>query len=185
MPPINPQLLQAAGAGDREAFAQIVREHFRVAYATAFAITQNPADAEDIVQDAFVRCWQRLGQCREPAAFGGWLRSIVRSVAFNHQERERVRATQPLEAAVSSTDSAEHHLTRSILRDRLLQGMEGLTPTQREVLLLYDLEGFRHAEIAGLLGVSELMSRRHLSNARRRMRRLLTEFENRSVGVGE
>ncbi len=53
--------------------------------------------------------------------------------------------------------------------------MRCLTDVQREVLLFHDLEGFRHAEIGGLIGISELMSRKHLSSARKRMRRALEE----------
>ncbi len=179
---ITRTLVEAARAGDREAFATIVRTHFRIAYAVALSIVGDPTAAEDVVQDAFVRCWQRMGQCREPSAFGGWMRSIVRSVALNHIERERVRAASPLDRTDARADSSpEGELERTLLRDRLTSAMHRLTDVQREVLLLYDLEGFRHAEIAGLLGISELMSRKHLSHARRRMRLALTESSQRKA----
>ena len=168
--------------GDREAFARLVRTHFRVAWVVAISLVENAADAEDVVQDAFVRSWQRLDQCRGATSFPGWLRSVVRSVAMNHLERESVRATSSLEGRDPPTrDSPARDLARSELRSRLAEAMRHLTPAQREVLLLYDLEGFRHAEIAELLGTSEPVSRRHLSNARRRMRRALQEHELWSV----
>jgi len=178
MPPIDRALLDAARQGDRTAFAQIVRGQFRVAFSTALSIVQNPTDAEDVVQDAFVRCWQRLGQCENSAAFGGWFRTIVRSVAHNHLERERVRATESIDSVrTAAAGSPAVDLERAELRTRLSDAMRGLTDVQREVLLLFDLEGFRHAEIAELIGVSEGMSRRHLLNARQRMRTALGEPE--------
>lgn len=182
MPTLDHVLLEAAREGRRDAFAEIVRVHFRVAYATALAIVQDATDAEDVVQDSFIRCWQRLHQCRDAAAFGAWMRSVVRSVAQNHLERERIRETRPLRGTEPSRRSSpELDLERRLLRTRLKEAMSGLTAIQREVLLLYDLEGFRHAEIATLLGVSELMSRRHLTNARRRMRQALEDPAMRTV----
>lgn len=182
MGPISRSILEAATQGDREAFEQIIRVHFRTAYVVALAIVERPADAEDVVQDSFVRCWQRLDQCRGPSSFGSWLRSIVRSVAMNHVERETVRAATDLDTCVvKSSESPVQDLDRSELRARLTRAMQHLTPSQREVLLLYDLEGFRHAEIAELLGISEVVSRRHLSNARRRMRRAMDDHEPRRV----
>jgi len=175
-------VLERARQGDREAFAEIVRVHFRTAYVVALAIVGEPSDAEDVVQDSFVRCWQRLHQCRGPSSFPSWFRSIVRSVAVNHIERESVRATTSLDArSLPGQESPDRDLSRSELRARLTAGMRHLTPAQREVLLLYDLEGFRHAEIARLLGISEVVSRRHLSNARKRMRRAMGEPELRSA----
>ena len=166
----------AARDGDRDALELIVRTHFRVAFAVARSIVDNPMDAEDVVQDAFVRCWQRIGQCSGPEAFTGWLRSIVRSVALNRVARESIRATQPLESIqASSRTSPDLDLDRSLLADQLSAAIQTLTSVQREVLLLHDLEGFRHADIARLVGLSELMSRKHLSNARRRMRDALRE----------
>jgi RNA polymerase sigma-70 factor (ECF subfamily) len=175
MQSITREVLEAARTGDRNAFELIVRTHFRVAYVVALATVRDPATAEDVVQDSFVRSWQRLGQCKDPAAFSAWLRSIVRSVALNHIEREAVRATSSLaDLDVPGDSSPERDLEGALLRERLMSAMEGLTDLQREILLLYDLEGFRHLEIARLLGISDLMSRKHLSNARKRMRRALT-----------
>lgn len=182
MQPIQDDVLDAARQGSREAFAEIVGHYFRLAFTTALSIVQDTADAEDVVQDAFVRSWQRLAQCRDAAALGGWLRSVVRSVALNHIERERVRTAAPLGSDTPGGESPAADLERAMLRSRLTDAMGGLTPVQREVLLLYDLEGFRHAEIAELVGVSELMSRRHLSNARQRMRQFLSDPRERKVG---
>lgn len=176
MGPIHRATFDAARRGDRDAFEQIIRMHFRTAYVVALAIVGDPVDAEDVVQDSFVRCWQRLDQCRGPGSLSSWIRSVVRSVAMNYLEREAVRTTADLDrCSVPSRESPSLDLERQELRRRLTDAMAHLTPSQREVLLLYDLEGFRHAEIAELLEISELVSRRHLSNARSRMRRALED----------
>jgi len=176
MEPIGRALFETAQAGDRDAFAEVVRTHFRIAWLTALAVVGDATHVEDVVQDAFVRCWQRIGQCRSHLAFAGWLRSVVRSVALNHLDREAVRATLSLDAVEAvGRESPERDLERSLLRDRIAVALRTLSTLQREVLLLHDLEGFKHAEIAGLTGISELVSRRHLSNARARMRRALEQ----------
>ncbi len=174
--PVSRRVIAAALEGDRDAFALIVRTHFRMAFAIALAVVRDPTAAEDVVQDAFLRSWQRLGQCRDAAAFPAWLRSIVRSVALNHVEREAVRDASSLsDLDVASGASPEQDLEHALLRERLLTAMGGLTDLQREILLLYDLEGFHHRDIARLLEISEAMSRKHLSHARKRMRRALAE----------
>ncbi len=159
-------LVVRAQAGDRQAFEQLLRRHAGSALVLAQAIVADPSDADDVCQVALVRCWDRLGQCREPARFRAWLLAVVRSVGYDHHRRVRRRRTDRLEAAgdvfVAPRD-AEPALA-------LRRALGTLTPVQREVLLLADLDDLPHKEIARVVGVSEFMSRRHLSDARRRMR---------------
>jgi RNA polymerase sigma-70 factor (ECF subfamily) len=159
-----------------------MRRHFRAAWAIALSIVRDPIDAEDVCQDAFVRAWQRLDQCRKPARFRAWLLSVVRSVALNRLRAEKLRATSALSAAVgmSTPDSTATHVRQSEIRQQLLAAFDQLGDTERSVLLLRDLEQWSHREIAETLDISEMMSRRHLSDARRKTREWL-----RSRGLSE
>lgn len=181
------ELVARAQDGDGAAFEQLLRRHFDAAFAVALGVTGRRAEAEDVCQDAFVRAWQRIGQCRDADRFRPWLLQVVRRVALNRVAAERRRRLVPLHPGLTSAAAGpEHAAARSELGRRLEDALRRLTDAQREALLLYDLEGFRHAEIAELMGVSEVMSRRHVSDARARMRKLLShplsEEENESDG---
>jgi RNA polymerase sigma-70 factor (ECF subfamily) len=174
----NASLLARARRGDTAAAGDLLRRHFRACYLVALARLGNRADAEDVCQDAFVRCLARLDDCREPEKFGAWLLHIVRNLAHNRGDYLRVRSTEPLDAhaMVPSVEPADAKVHQSELRDTLRRALEQLSEVQREVVLLHDLEGWRHAEIAVQLELSEPMSRRHLSDARRRLRTLLGDY---------
>ncbi len=161
--------------GDSRAFDQLVRRHLRAAHAVARSKLDIPADADDVVQDAFIKALQRIDDCRNPEGFRGWLLVIVRNTAHNYRERERLRAAAPLEkvASAASGDDPLADIANAELRGRLSEAMENLTELQRKVLVLYDLEGWKHGEIARELGISAGSSRVHLHVARRSMRRLL------------
>ena len=173
MPDIGDLVLRAR-AGNGEAFEQLVRLHMRAAYTVAFGVTNDDADAEDVVQDSFITALERLDDC-EPGRFSGWLLQIVRNRALNFRRAQTVRATAPLEVAdhTASSSNPERDASRSELREELTDAMAQLTETQRQVVLLHDLEGYKHREIGELIGISEGASRFHLSTARAALRGML------------
>ena len=162
--------------GDSRAFDQLVRRHLRTAHAVARATLDNPDDADDVCQDAFIRALRRIDNCRNPDRFKAWLMAIVRNTAHNRRQYNQVRAAAPLEKAVSaaSGDDPLADAGRAELRAHLSEAMTHLTDLQRKVLVLYDMEGWSHGEIANELGISAGSSRVHLHVARKAMRRLLS-----------
>ena len=169
-------LVEAARDGDVGAFESLVRRHLRVAFGAALAVTGDGADAEDVCQDAFFQASRRLDDLDPPGKFLPWLLTIVRNRAHDVRRRRRVRIAEELNdglqadgAAVDPLRSAE----RAELRQRLSDAMAELSDVQREVLLLHDVEGWKHREIAALIGVAEGTVRAHLFHARRAMREAL------------
>jgi RNA polymerase sigma-70 factor (ECF subfamily) len=169
------ELVRQALEGRTDAFAALVARYLRAAYAVALARTGDPHDAEDVAQDAFVVALERLAQCREPERFAGWFLEIVRNRALNWVRARAVRETAPLEAAAgaASDGGPEKDAERAALRGDLLAGLADLDPVRREVLLLHDLEGWKHGEIAERLGFAEGTARYHLHEARKAMRERL------------
>lgn len=170
------QLVELARGGDPDAFERLVRRHLRAAYLVALAAIGEVADAEDICQDAFIIALERLDDCRYPDRFLAWLLRIVRNQAHSLRRRQRVRRALPLEGANAEVDrraDPARDAARAEIRDRLLRELEELSEVQREVLLLHDLEGWKHREIAEQLGIPEGTVRAHLSYARRNMRERL------------
>jgi RNA polymerase sigma-70 factor, ECF subfamily len=164
-------LVGLARAGDRAAYEALVRRYTRVAYMVALGVVREPADAEDVCQDAFVRALERLDDC-EPARFGAWLLRIVRNRAHSVRRYLGVRNAASLEVAVVASDTAgpERDAARSRLRSDLLSALATLKEVQRQVVLLHDLEGWKHREIGELLDLPEGTVRAHLFHARRALR---------------
>jgi RNA polymerase sigma-70 factor, ECF subfamily len=166
------ELVARTLAGDASAFAILVHRYTPVAHAVARAVVKSDADAEDVVQDAFLMAFKSLGTARDATRFRAWFLRIVRNRAYNVLEFRQVRRYEPLSGLEPSTDKddpllrAEQNDTRSVI----LAAIHRLKSVWREVLWLHDVEGLSHADIATVLGTSELMSRKHLMNARRALR---------------
>ncbi len=151
----------------------------RAAYAVALAVLGRPADAEDIAQEAFVVAIERLDRCRDPDRFSGWLLEIVRTRALNAFNRRARRGASDTGVEELGGDAGTHGTPPgdSSLRRRLLEALATLSVPQREVVLLHDLEGWTHAEIAAALDLSEVNCRQYLFTARRALRRELAALE--------
>jgi RNA polymerase sigma-70 factor, ECF subfamily len=168
------ELVAAVRRGDAAAADRLVRRHFRSAWAVALALLGNESDAEDVCQDAFVRALERIEECRRPDRFAYWLLQIVRNRSHNARDYRRVRSgpsLEEIEAAApgdATRDTETHQLS-----DRLLAALDTLTPVQRQVVLLKDLEDWDHRAIAKSLGISEGASRQQLFAARRALRERL------------
>lgn len=174
-------LVEGARLGDAAAFEALVRRYTRAAFAVALSVTRDEQDAEDACQDAFVRALERLEECR-PSRFAGWLLAIVRNRAQNVRRREHVRRAAPLDlAALPTRDSPARDAERAELRARLTQALGTLSVEECDVVLLHDLEGRTHGEIASALGISEVSSRQRLFQARTRLREQLRDLAPRPV----
>lgn len=164
-------LVLAAQRGDRSAFAGLVQRHQRRAYAVARAIVLSHDDAEDAVQEGFLHAFRALERFRPEQAFGAWLHRIVANAALDIARRRKVRDADELPETLSSPhrDPAE----ADELRARLAAAMGTLGERQRAVIVLHDVEGYKHAEIGTLLGIPEGTARSDLHHARAHLRRLL------------
>ena len=176
-------LVAQARAGSKAAFESLVRRHYRTAFAVALAICASRADAEDICQEAFIKSLERLDSCRTPDRFGAWLSEIVRNRALNHLEHARVRRAEPIHDIEIGQDTVtpETNYRRRELGRHLETALVTLAPRLREVVLLHDLDGWSHREIADNMGISEVMSRQLLFTARQTLRGLLAGLKPGSI----
>ena len=170
------ELVLAAQRGQRAAFSELVRMHERRAYAVARAIVVNHEDAEDAVQDGFLHAYRALDRFLPDQAFGAWLHRIVANAALDITRRRKVRDADELPETVASPfrDPAEG----SELRSRLAAALETLPARQRAVIVLHDVEGFKHSEIGTILSIPEGTARSDLHYARSHLRAILGEVRN-------
>jgi RNA polymerase sigma-70 factor (ECF subfamily) len=178
-------LVRRARAGDRDAFGQLVRRHLRAAHAAALAVGLDASDADDVCQDAFVTVLEQLERCRPEEKFRPWLLTIARNRALDLRRRQRVRAAESLDAVEAGLGSHSEAIAagdpgplraaeRADARSHLAAALATLTDIRREVLLLHDLDGWTHPEIAAHLGVAVGTARAHLFWARRDLRARLS-----------
>jgi RNA polymerase sigma-70 factor (ECF subfamily) len=167
-------LAKLAAKGDIDAFNELYRRHNLYPYKVALIILKNPVDAEDAAQDTFLDAFKYLHSFRGDSQFKSWLCSIAIEKAWkNIRKRDRLpiveiddEETFKIANAKTSTSILDAIVIQDILQ-RLPRGY-------RAVLILHDVEGYKHPQIAELLGCTEGTSRSQLHKARLKFRALLS-----------
>jgi len=144
-------------------------------YSLAYRLSGDPEKAREVTQDTFIRAFSRLSQFRGDAAFGTWLHRIVVSVVSNAR-RSDVRFGR--EVALDEARSVEVTVPEADpdLKECITRAVDRLSEAYRTTLIMHDIEGYTHAEIAGILGVPEGTSKSRLSAARAQLRQDLAAF---------
>ena len=169
-PRAEPELVAHATRGDLDAFEQLVREHQRIAFRTAYVITGSAADAEEAMQDAFVKAHRALGRFREGAPFRPWLLAIVANEARNRRRSAARRARFELHLveerpSADAAPSPEVALLANEQRARLLGALETLAEEQRQAVACRYLLGLTERETAAALGCRPGTVKSRLSRA--------------------
>jgi len=171
-------LVVRAAAGDRSAFGVLVERYAGVARRVARAVLGNPEDADDAAQDAMLSALVKLDQYDPRRPFGPWLLRIVANAATDRRRRRTVRRVEPLDAALTAGGPRpDTTAERRALGDRLRQALAELPERRRVAVVLFDVDGYSHAEIAAVLGIPEGTVRSEVFHARRRLRALLADWK--------
>ncbi len=178
----EPALVRAVQAGDERAYGELVERYLDPAFALAVSILRDEHDAEDGVQAAFIRALERIDHLRPGSPFGPWFYRVLRSTCLHLRRREELRAHDPVPPSASGGTDPERELERTRARERVGRALEELPEMQRMAVMLYDIEGYDHAEIAEILGIARGTSRAHLHHGRKALRRAL---ERQSAGSGD
>jgi len=180
---LDPSDVIRARDGDRQAQARIYGAFKVPVYSVACRICRNPSEAEEVLQDTFLRAFKRLHQFRGDAPFWAWLRQVAVTTALMRLRREKLRATQGLEDSGNPDGGREPGAGSSEawqLGMDLERALATLPDTARAVVWLYDVEGFTHKEIAEFTGKTVSFSKSQLSRAHARLRDLLETSEAES-----
>ena len=170
-------LIERARAGEGRALRTLYERHVERVFRVAYRMAGEEDLARDLTQDTFIRAFSRLNQFRGECAFSSWIHRICMSVVLNGLEsrrRHRRRETdldgvpEPSVGPAGGLEVDE--------QARLRKALDALPDAQRTVVILHDLEGFTHREIAEALEVAEGTSKARLSRARRRLREDLADL---------
>jgi len=174
-------LVRAAGSGDTRAFEALYRQHSRRVYGVVWRLCGGQAArAEDLVQEAFLRAWQALPGFRFQSAFSTWLHRLAVNTAL--MELRSRSGGEDLESGDMSLES--HAMPDSAgvrMREQLdlERAVATLPERARAVLVLHDVEGWKHEEIAAELAMAVGSSKAHLHRARKLLRQRLGEEHDR------
>src|SRR5271170_2227795 len=192
------ELVRRAKRGDDSAFEELVRRYDRNIFRIAQHITQNREDAEDVVQDAFLKAYGNLAQFQEQSKFYTWLVRIAVNEALMKLRRRRPERTVSLDQEVRTEEDSmprevadwspnpEQQYNQSELREILSKTIQGLPPGFRTVFVLRDVEGLSTEETAEALDLSIPAVKSRLLRARLQLReRLGRFFQKRESGDGD
>jgi RNA polymerase sigma-70 factor, ECF subfamily len=164
------ELASEVARGDQHALALLYHRRARELLAVAYRVLQSRADAEDVVHDVFVGLPEALRRYEERGALGSWLRKVTARVALMRLRANSAHSTEPLDhlSAAAATNAPDEMVT-------IERALQRLSPALRAVLVLKEIEGFSHAEIAEMLDISVGASEVRLHRALRTLRALLIQ----------
>lgn len=190
------RLLELAAAGDRDARRELFDRYRTAAFRVAMRITGRNADALDVVQDSFIRAFERLGSFKGEAEFKTWLLRIVSNASLDLLRKRRVRMAVSLDRPRGEDDPAMaiadrggpapgEALEAGELNERLQAAIDGLPPDQKSVFSMFALQELTYGQIAEALGIpiGTVMSR--LYHARRRLHERLADLAPRGFKGGQ
>lgn len=191
------ELVRAAKSGNIGAFEELVKRYDRNVFRIAQHITQNREDAEDVVQDAFMKAYGNLAQFQEQSKFYTWLVRIAVNEALMKLRRRRPERTVSLDEDVKTDEDSiprevadwspnpEQQYSQAELKQILSKTINGLPPSFRTVFVLRDVEGLSTEETAEALNLSIPAVKSRLLRARLQLRERLTKyFKRRDNGDG-
>ena len=183
-PVTEAEAIRLAQGGDAAAFEFLYHLHSRRVYALCLRMVNNPSDAEDLTQEAFLQLFRKIGTFRGESAFSTWLHRMTVNVVLMRLRKKSLPVTS-LEETTDPDDETggprkdigapDLRLSGAVDRVNLERSVEKLPPGYRTVFVLHDIQGYEHNEIADIMGCSVGNSKSQLHKARTRLRDLLQE----------
>jgi RNA polymerase sigma-70 factor (ECF subfamily) len=177
------ELVTLALSGDAAAFERLLAPQLPRAFVVARRVAGSSSDAEDLVQDACLRALEQLHRFTPGRPFGPWFLRLLINLGLNKHKAARIRANEPLDEMhhASSADPVAD-LEASEFNARFTEAVEALSPRQRVVVMMFEVDGHSGAEIAETLGISADTVRWHLHEARAALRTSLRKFRGDDTG---
>jgi len=169
------KVIGRARAGDLQAFGILYNNYSQNVYSRCLRLTKDPDAAEDLRQDVFIQAWKKISNFRGESRFGTWLHRVTTNIVFMHFRKKKCRPEENQVSRVKDDPWSFEELFSSgppQLDNRLLlaQAVSALRPGYRAVLMLHDVDGYKHKEIARILGIPPGTSKSNLYRAHRQIR---------------
>lgn len=177
------QIIEGCLSGKRKAYSRLYRRYAAVMMGICMRYCKNRADAEDVLQEGFIKVFSHMEKYRHEGSFEGWIKRIMINTAIDHHKANLRHAYHSdinrLEESTVLDGLSGHDpdppLFPDIPKEKLISLVQSLPDGYRMVFNLYAIEGYSHRDIAGSLGISENTSKTQLMKARRSLREKLKE----------
>jgi len=186
--PSDDELVLKSQQGDIHAFDELVERYHGKIYGLTYNMTSNREDAEDLTQEIFVKAFQALPRFKGKSSFYTWLYRIAVNKTINYRKRRNRKRAMSLDQFeneiklddvyhdLTSKGSPLRNLSLSELQKKLNEALQNLSEKHRTVVVLHDMQGIPHEEIAKMVGASVGTIRSRLFYARRQLQAELSEF---------
>lgn len=174
---IQDSLILGVRKNNRKAQLQLYKMYYKAMYNTAFRILKDSAEAEDVMQEAFLTAFRKIDEYKGDASFGSWLKRIVVNRSIDElKKRKEMVSIEETGIQIVEDDTTENYLEiLSFKIEEIRKAIEQLSNDDRVVISLYLLEGYDHEEIAQVLNISHNASRTRYSRAKQRLRDMLKQ----------
>jgi RNA polymerase sigma-70 factor (ECF subfamily) len=175
------EAIRKAKDGDADAFEYLYKAYCRRVYGVCLRMIKNPAEAEDLTQQAFLQLFRKIGTFRGESSFSTWLHRVTVNIVLMHLRRKKPTEvlSEDLDHQRSNSESARElgssdtSMLGAIDRLNIMRAIRKLPAGYKKLFLMHDVIGYEHSEIAGLLGCSIGCSKSQVHSARKKLRRLL------------
>jgi RNA polymerase sigma factor (sigma-70 family) len=177
---IHDILVDRCMQGDRKAQYELYRKYSKAMLNVAMRIVNNYMEAEDVLQEAFVRAFRNLGSFKGDATFGAWLKRIVINTSINHLKKRKAEFVEIEEERLEVPDEPVPEPSAAWDIEQVRIAIAQLPEGYRLVLTLYLIEGYDHKEIGLILGITEATSKSQFSRAKKKLRQIIKQQYARS-----
>lgn len=172
---IHQEIIEQCRQGDAKAQFQLYKLYYKGMYSVARRIINDDMEAEDVMQEAFLKAFRKIGTYRGEVSFGSWLKKIVVNRSLDHLKKKKIIFEEVNERNAQIADYQMESV--EIDEKAIRKAIQDLPDNYRVVLSLFLLEGYDHEEISQILGISNSASRVQLLRAKNKLRELLKDKE--------
>jgi RNA polymerase sigma factor (sigma-70 family) len=176
------KIIAGCKANDHKAFEIVYKKYYRVLLGISMRYSSTSAEAEDVLQDAFIKIFNNIGAYSEKGSFEGWLKRIVQNTAIN-QYRKNMRFVLSVESYQEEEEQKTDldSIFQNFDTKHILQLLNQLPPGYRLIINLYCIDGYSHKEISGMLNITTGTSKSQLFKARNFLKELIESYNKQVI----
>lgn len=174
-------IVEKCKQNDRKAQMQLYNQYCNGMYSVAKRFVKHDAEAEDVVQDAFIKAFTKLHQYNAEVTFGAWLKRIVVNTSIDALKSKKQRLVELDDVhlkVVDTEDEGKWLADDTVSIDAIKEAINQLSDKYKYVVMLYLIEGYDHQEISEILNISEVASRTQLYRGKLQLQKLLKQKQN-------
>ncbi|WP_053991833.1 RNA polymerase sigma factor [Mangrovimonas sp. TPBH4] len=174
-------LIEKCKQNDRAAQLQLYKQYCDGMFVVAMRFVKDSMEAEDIVQESFIKAFTKLQQYKGEVTFGAWLKRIVinKSIDLLKSKKQHLQQLEEVHLKVVDGPEDDNWLVEDALSlEDVKEAIQELPERYKYVVMLYLMEGYDHQEISGILNITEVASRTQLSRGKSKLKELLTQRSN-------